>query len=1202
MSIVDGNQAAAEVAYRINEVIAIYPITPSSPMGEWSDQWNSERRKNIWGAIPDVIEMQSEGGAAGALHGALQAGALGTTFTASQGLLLMIPNMYKIAGELTAAVIHVAARTLATHALSIFGDHSDVMSTRSTGFAFLASNSVQEASDFACIAQAASLESRVPFLHFFDGFRTSHEVNMIEPLSDDDLGVMIDENFVRQHRQRALSPDRPVLRGTAQNPDVFFQAREACNPYYLACPTIVQDVMDRFAERTRRTYQLFDYYGAPDAERLMILMGSGVGAAEEAVDRMRQAGEKVAILKVRLYRPFAADRFLQAIPRTVKSIAVLDRTKEPGALGEPLYQDVLTTYMERFATKPGTATPRVIGGRYGLSSKEFTPAMVKAVFDELKKPEARNHFTVGIVDDVTHSSLAYDPEFSTEDPRTIRALFYGLGSDGTVGANKNSIKIIGKGTDNYAQGYFVYDSKKAGAVTVSHVRFGPDPIRSTYLISKANFVACHQFQFLDRIDVLTAAENGATFLLNTPFGPREIWNHVPKQVQETIIRKKLRFFVIDGYSVARAAGMGTRINTIMQTCFFAISGVLPREQAIAAIKTAISDTYGKRGEAVVQKNFAAVDQALAHLHEVKVPATASSTFDMLPAVSAQAPEFVRDVLGTIITGNGDSLPVSALPIDGTFPTGTAMWEKRNIAQEIPVWDEALCIQCGKCVLVCPHAVIRAKVYDSSLLGNKPATFKSAKPKWRDFDTMQYSLQVAPEDCTGCKLCVEVCPAKSKSEVKHKALNMAPQAPLRQPESENWEFFLSLPEIGRERLAHAQVKDSQLLEPLFEFSGACAGCGETPYLKLLTQLFGDRLMIGNATGCSSIYGGNLPTTPYTKNLNGRGPAWSNSLFEDNAEFGLGMRLAVDQQNHYARELLAQMNGQLGEALIRGLLEADQTKETGIAEQRKRVAELKQKLRGVNTRAARGLLQVADNLVRKSVWLVGGDGWAYDIGFGGLDHVLGSGRNVNVLVLDTEVYSNTGGQMSKATPRGAVAKFATGGKHTAKKDLAMEAVSYGYVYVARVAMGANDTHTIKAFLEAEAHNGPSLIIAYSHCIAHGYDMSFGLDQQKKAVLSGYWPLMRYNPALRSEGKNPFLLDSKAPSIPLKQYAYQEARYTMLLRSDPQAARELLKLAQDDVERQWRVYSNRAAMGGRADSPCIAPIESESTPETITKGEEE
>ena len=1199
MSIVDGNEAASSVAYRLNEVIAIYPITPSSPMGEWSDQWNSEKKKNIWGAIPDVIEMQSEGGAAGALHGALQGGCLGTTFTASQGLLLMIPNMYKIAGELTAATIHVAARTLATHALSIFGDHSDVMSTRATGFALLASNSVQEASDFACIAQLATLESRIPFLHFFDGFRTSHEVNMIHGLSDDDLRALVDDRFVLQHRERSLSPDRPVLRGTAQNPDVFFQAREACNPFYLACPTIVQDVMDRFAKRTGRAYHLFDYYGAADAERLVMLMGSGIGAAEEAIDALGQAGEKVGLLKVRLFRPFAAEDFLEAIPQTVKAIAVLDRTKEPGALGEPLYQDVLTAYMEKHATRGGTI-PRVIGGRYGLSSKEFTPAMVKAVLEELRKSQPKNHFTVGIVDDVTHTSLKYDPEFSTEDPRTVRALFYGLGSDGTVGANKNSIKIIGKGTSNYAQGYFVYDSKKAGAVTVSHLRFGPDPIRSTYLISKANFVACHQFQFLDRIDVLAAAEPGATFLLNAPFGPGKIWNHVPRQVQETIIRKKLRFFVIDGYSVARAAGMASRINTIMQTCFFAISGVLPREQAIAAIKKAIQDTYGKRGEAVVQKNFAAVDQALVHLHEVNLPAAVSATFDMLPAVSPQAPRFVRKVLGTIITGNGDALPVSAMPVDGTFPTGTAMWEKRNIAKEIPVWDEELCIQCGKCVLVCPHAVIRAKVYDSSLLNSKtPATFKTAKPRWREFETMRYSLQVAPEDCTGCKLCVEVCPAKSKTEVKHKALNMAPQAPLRQPESENWEFFLSLPEMNRERISHSQVKDSQLLEPLFEFSGACAGCGETPYLKLLTQLFGDRLMIGNATGCSSIYGGNLPTTPYSKNKGGCGPTWSNSLFEDNAEFGLGMRLAVDQQNHYARELLARMSGQLGAMLTEGLLQADQTKETGITAQRARVAELKAKLQSLGTADALALLMVADSLVRKSVWLVGGDGWAYDIGFGGLDHVLGSGRNVNVLVLDTEVYSNTGGQMSKATPRAAVAKFATAGKRNSKKDLAMEAVSYGSVYVARVAMGANDSHTVKAFLEAEAHDGPSLIIAYSHCIAHGFDMSLGLEQQKKAVLSGYWPLMRYNPALRVEGKNPFLLDSKAPSISLKQYAYQEARYTMLLRSDPGAARELLQLAQDDVEREWRVYANRAAMSGRSETPRIAPQEPDSAPEAVKKG---
>jgi pyruvate-ferredoxin/flavodoxin oxidoreductase len=1202
MSIVDGNEAAASVAYRLNEVIAIYPITPSSPMGEWSDQWNSERKKNIWGAIPDVIEMQSEGGAAGALHGALQAGALGTTFTASQGLLLMIPNMYKIAGELTSAVIHVAARTLATHALSIFGDHSDVMAARATGFAMLASNSVQEASDLACIAQAATLESRIPFLHFFDGFRTSHEVGIIEPLSDDDLRAVVDDKFIRQHRERAMSPDRPVLRGTAQNPDVFFQAREACNPFYRACPTIVQDVMDRFGKRTGRHYHLFDYYGPADAERLIILMGSGAGAAEEAVDALQKQGEKVGLLKVRLFRPFAADAFLAAIPKTVKSIAVLDRTKEPGSLGEPLYQDVLNVYMERYAANSSAGIPRVIGGRYGLSSKEFTPAMVKAVFDELKKSEPKNHFTVGINDDVTHTSLSYDPDFSTEDPRTVRALFYGLGSDGTVGANKNSIKIIGKGTDNYAQGYFVYDSKKAGAVTVSHLRFGPDPIRSTYLISRANFVACHQFQFLDRIDVLAAAEDKATFLLNSPFGAEEIWGHIPRQVQETILKKKLRFYVIDAHKVARDAGMGGRTNTIMQTCFFAISDVLPREEAIAAIKKAIFDTYGKRGDAVVQKNYAAVDRALAHLNEVKIPDRVTALFDMLPAVSPQAPLFVRNVLGTIVTGNGDSLPVSAMPIDGTFPTGTARWEKRNIAKEIPVWDADLCIQCGKCVLVCPHAVIRAKVYDSTQLQHSPLTFKSAKPRWREFESLRYTLQVAPEDCTGCRLCVEICPAKSKSEVKHKAINMEEQAPLRQPESVNWDFFLSLPEFDRHKLSHTQVKDAQLLEPLFEFSGACAGCGETPYIKLLTQLFGDRLLIANATGCSSIYGGNLPTTPYASNAAGRGPSWSNSLFEDNAEFGLGMRLAVDQQAEYARELVSRLSGQLGDELVKGLLEADQSKETGIEAQRKRVHELKKKLDGLASPEAYGLMPIADGLVRRSVWLVGGDGWAYDIGFGGLDHVLGSGRNVNVLVLDTEVYSNTGGQMSKATPRAAVAKFASGGKHTGKKDLAMEAVSYGSVYVARVAMGGSDTHTVKAFQEAEAHDGPSLIIAYSHCIAHGYDMSMGLEQQKKAVLSGYWPLMRYNPALRLEGKNPFQLDSKAPSISLKQYAYQEARYTMLVRSDPEAARELLKMAQDDVERQWRVYANRAAMAGRSESPHIAPVEPETAPAPVKKGGEE
>ncbi|MGZ9082355.1 MAG: pyruvate:ferredoxin (flavodoxin) oxidoreductase [Rhodoplanes sp.] len=1201
-TIVDGNEAAASVAYRLSEVVAIYPITPSSPMGEWADQWMADGAKNIWGTVPDVIEMQSEGGAAGALHGALQGGALATTFTASQGLLLMIPNMYKIAGELTSAVIHVAARTLATHALSIFGDHSDVMATRQTGFALLAANSVQEAHDFALISQAAALESRVPFLHFFDGFRTSHEVNLISELSDDDLHAMIDDNLVRAHRERAMSPNRPILRGTAQNPDVFFQAREAINPFYRACPTIVQNVMDRFAQRTGRAYRLFDYYGAPDAERVVILMGSGAGAAEETVEVLQARGEKVGMLKVRLFRPFAAETFLAALPRTVKSIAVLDRTKEPGAIGEPLYQDVLSVYAERIACGVATSMPRVIGGRYGLSSKEFTPAMVKGVFDELNKAEQKNHFTVGIQDDVSHTSLDFDPDFSTEHPRTVRALFYGLGSDGTVGANKNSIKIIGKGTDSWIQGYFVYDSKKAGSVTVSHLRFGPDPIRSTYLISKANFIACHQSQFLNKIDMLAAAEQGATFLLNTPHGPNEVWEHLPREAQDAIIRKKLKVYVIDGYAAAREAGMGNRINTIMQTCFFAISGVLPRDEAIKAIKKAIEDTYGKRGAAAVQKNFAAVDTTLARLHEVRVPDQVSSTFEILPPVPARAPTFVRDVLGTMIAGKGDTLPVSAMPIDGTFPTATAQWEKRNIAQQIPVWDEKLCIQCGKCVLVCPHSVIRAKVYNAEHLTGAPETFKSTKPKWREFESQRYTLQVSPEDCTGCRLCVEICPAKSKSEVKHKAINMEAQGPLREPESANWDFFLKIPDSDRDHLRHNLVKDVQLLEPLFEFAGACAGCGETPYIKLLTQLFGDRLMIANATGCTSIYGGNLPTTPYAQNAEGRGPTWSNSLFEDNAEFGLGMRLAVDKQMQFARELVVRVNGQLGDVLVKGLLEGDQSTEVGIDEQRGRVVELKQKLAEIKTPEAQALLAVADGLVRKSVWILGGDGWAYDIGFGGLDHVLGAGRNVNVLVMDTEVYSNTGGQMSKATPRAAVAKFATGGKRTGKKDLAMEALSYGYVYVAKVAMGGNDAHTVNAFLEAEAHEGPSIIIAYSHCIAHGYDMSMGLNQQKNAVLSGYWPLMRYNPGLREQGKNPFQLDSKAPSIPFRQYAYNEARYTMLVRSNPLAARELLKMAQDDVERQWRVYSNRAAMPGRAATPDIAPREAEDASDQTNLGGDE
>jgi pyruvate-ferredoxin/flavodoxin oxidoreductase len=1178
MVTLDGNEAAAWVAYRLNEVIAIYPITPSSNMGEWADQWMSERKPNLWGVVPRVVEMQSEGGAAGALHGAVQTGALGTTFTASQGLLLMIPNMFKIAGELTPAVIHVAARSVAAQALSIFGDHSDVMATRQTGFAMLASDSVQEAMDFAAIAQATTLESRVPFLHFFDGFRTSHEVAKVTPLDDDELRALVDEKFVRAHRARALSPDHPFIRGTAQNPDVFFQARESCNPFYRACPAIVESVMERFARITGRAYRLFDYVGAPDAERIVVLMGSAAGAAEEAIDRLNAAGESAGLLKVRLYRPFSVEAFSAAVPQSARSIAVLDRTKEPGSAGEPLYTDVVTAINEG----PRAGRVRVIGGRYGLSSKEFTPAMAKAVFDELKKAQPKNHFTVGIVDDVTHTSLDFDSAFSTEDPGTVRALFYGLGADGTVGANKNSIKIIGEDTSNYAQGYFVYDSRKSGSMTVSHLRFGPRPIRSTYLITRANFVACHQFQFLERVDVLKHAEPGAVFLLNSPFGPDDVWNRLPRRAQQQIIEKKLRFYVIDAYTVAREAGMGGRINTIMQTCFFAISGVLPREQAIAAIKESIRKTYGKRGEAVVEKNFAAVDNALEHLREVRVPERVIAVFDLLPPVPAQAPDFVRGVLGRIIAGEGDSLPVSSMPNDGTYPTGTARWEKRNIAQEIPVWDERLCIQCGKCVLVCPHAVIRAKVYEPWLLEKAPPAWKSAAARWKEYGQMKYTLQVAPEDCTGCSLCVEVCPAKSKTEVRHKAINMAPQAPLRETEAVNWSFFLSIPEFGREKLSHTQVKDIQLLEPLFEFSGACAGCGETPYVKLLTQLFGDRACIANATGCSSIYGGNLPTTPYSANAEGRGPAWSNSLFEDNAEFGLGMRLAIDKQADYARELVGKLAETIGPRLSEELLGADQGSETGIAAQRQRVCHLRQRLADAGSSEARELLAVADALVRKSVWIVGGDGWAYDIGYGGLDHVLASGANVNLLVLDTEVYSNTGGQMSKSTPRGAVAKFAAGGKPAPKKDLALMAMSYGNVYVARVAMGGNDMQTVKAFLEAEAFPGPSLIIAYSHCIAHGYDLAKGLEQQKGAVLSGHWPLMRYNPALVAEGKNPLQLDSRPPSIPLKQYAYNETRYTMLAHSDPEGAKELLREAQDDVQKRWKLYEYWAQMPSNGSQP--------------------
>jgi pyruvate-ferredoxin/flavodoxin oxidoreductase len=1178
MVTIDGNEATAYVAHKLSEVIAIYPITPSSSMGEFADEWSATKQTNIWGTIPMVVEMQAEGGAAGAVHGALQTGSLTTTFTASQGLLLMIPNMYKIAGELTSAVFHVSARSVAAQALSIFGDHSDVMATRATGFALLASNSVQEAQDMALIAHASTLEARVPFLHFFDGFRTSHEVNKIEQLTTEDLRAMIDDKLVQAHRARGLSPDHPVIRGTAQNPDVFFQARETVNPYYTACPDIVQKAMDKFASLVGRQYHLFDYIGAPDAERVIVLMGSGAETAGETAAFLASQGEKVGVIKVHLYRPFSIKHFVEALPSTVKNIAVLDRTKEPGATGEPLYQDVVASLSEGMARGE---QPHVIGGRYGLSSKEFTPAMVKGVYDEMLKDAPKNHFTIGIVDDVTNTSLDYDPNYHIEMPETVRCVFWGLGSDGTVGANKNSIKIIGEETDNYAQGYFVYDSKKSGSVTISHLRFGPKSIHAPYQIGQANFVACHQFSFLERFDILKFASPGAVFLLNSIYGPDEVWDQLPIETQKAIIAKNLRFYVIDANDVAQRTGMGGRINTIMQTCFFAISGVLPRELAIAEIKHAIEKTYGKRGEAVVKRNFEAVDNALANLHEVKVPDKATSTLSRRLAVPAEAPEFVRDVLGTMIALEGDSLPVSALPADGTYPTGTTQWEKRNITLEIPVWEPDICIQCGKCVFVCPHAVIREKVYEPSYLENAPESWLSTKARWKEFPEMQYTLAVSPEDCTGCGLCIEVCPAKDKRQVGRKAINMAPQPPIRERENANWNYFNMLPEVDRTQISIKSVKNSQLLEPLFEFSGACAGCGETPYIKLLTQLFGDHIVVANATGCSSIYGGNLPTTPWTKNKDGRGPAWSNSLFEDNAEFGLGMRLTVDKQTEYARELLPKFASTLGGQLVDGLLNADQSSEAGIKAQRERVTMLKQRLQGVDDPAARDLLSLADILARKSVWILGGDGWAYDIGYGGLDHVLASGRNVNVLVLDTEVYSNTGGQASKSTPRAAVAKFAAKGKDVPKKDLGMIAMAYGYVYVARVAMGASDQQTLNAFLEADAYDGPSLIIAYSHCIAHGFDLRKGLEQQKLAVQAGAWPLYRYNPALAAEGKNPLSIDSKEPTISLDKYAYNETRYRMLLQSDEQRAEKLLKLAQKDVKGRWDLYRQMAAMHYNGDN---------------------
>ena len=1174
---VDGNEAVANVAYQVSEVAGIYPITPSSPMGEWADQWMSEGRPNIWGSVPLVVEMQSEAGAAGAVHGALQSGSLVTTFTASQGLLLMIPNMLKIAGELTPAVFHISARTLATHALSIFGDHGDVMAARSTGFAMLASGSVQETQDMALIAHAATLESRIPFMHFFDGFRTSHEVNRIEELLPEDIRAMIDDELVFAHRQRAMSPDRPIIRGTAQNPDVFFQAREACNPFYEACPAIVQKAMDKFASITGRQYNLFDYVGAPDADRVIMLMGSGAEAAVETVEYLVAKGEKIGAVIVRLYRPFAADAFLSALPASVKTIAVLDRTKEPGAGGDPMFLDVAAAVTEAImeGTAPFKDMPKVVGGRYGLSSKEFTPAMIKGVFDHLKEEKPMKRFTVGINDDVSKNSIAYDPSFSTEHAETVRAIFYGLGADGTVGANKNSIKIIGEDAGYCAQGYFVYDSRKSGAMTTSHLRFGPKPIKSTYLITRANFIACHQFSFMEKLNVLKCAEPGATFLLNSIYGPDEIWNQLPRTAQREIIEKKIKFYVINGFDVARQAGMGGRINTVMQTCFFYISGVLPQEQAITAIKDAIKKTYGKRGEAIVQKNWAAVDMSVEHLYEVKVPDEATSSFDLRQPVPDHAPEFVREFTAEILAENGENLPVSKMPVDGTFPVGTTKWEKRNIALEIPSWDPDVCIQCGKCAMVCPHAVIRSKIVEPDALEDAPEGFKSAKARWKNFADKRFVLQIAPEDCTGCTLCVQTCPAKNKEEVKLRAVNMVKQAPIRERERACWDFFLELPEVDRNQLNHSAVKDVQLLQPLFEFNGACAGCGETPYVKLMSQLFGDRLYIGNATGCSSIYGGNLPTTPWAPNAEGRGPTWSNSLFEDAAEFSMGMRVTVDKQNQYARELVKRLESAIGGDLAAALLTADQSDEAGIFAQRERVAALKKKLANNDSPEAKGLLHVADFLVRKSVWALGGDGWAYDIGYGGLDHVIASGLNINLFAMDTEVYSNTGGQCSKATPRGAVAKFAAGGKPAGKKDLGLIAMTYGNVYVAHVAMGANDAHTVKAFREAEAYNGPALIIAYCHCIAHGYNLAMGLDQQKAAVQSGHWPLFRYNPDLTKEGKNPFQLDSKAPTVALEDYIYNETRYKMLSLSQPELAKRLLKEAQGDVATRWQLYTYLANM---------------------------
>ncbi|MBL7731630.1 MAG: pyruvate:ferredoxin (flavodoxin) oxidoreductase, partial [Chitinophagaceae bacterium] len=1148
---IDGNEAAAYVAYRINEVCAIYPITPSSTMAELADEWASKGVTNIWGNVPDVIEMQSEGGAAGTVHGALQTGSLTTTFTASQGLMLMLPNMYKIAGELTPAVFHVAARSLAAQGLSIFGDHQDVMAARTTGFAMLCSASVQEAHDFALIAQAATLKARIPVVHFFDGFRTSHEVNKLELISDDILKAMIPDKLVIAHRSRGMNPEHPFIRGTAQNPDVYFQGRETVNSFYNAMPGIMEKAMNEFAILTGRQYRLFEYTGAPDAEQLIIIMGSGSETVEETVKALNLSGKKTGVITVRLYRPFSVAHFIKAIPASVKSIAVLDRTKEAGATGEPLYQDVLAALVEALQKGDITSLPKITGGRYGLSSKEFTPAMVKAVYDELNKPHPPNGFTIGINDDVTFTSLAYDPSFTLDESSWRQGLFFGLGADGTVGANKNTIKIIGENTDLYAQGYFVYDSKKSGARTVSHLRFGPQPIRAPYLISKADFIACHQFNFTEKVEMLSFAAPGATFLLNSPWDKNEVWDKLPATMQQQIVDKQLKFYVIDATTVARDTGMSSRINTIMQTCYFALSGVLPREEAITQIKKAIEKTYFKKGQKVIDQNFRAVDATLEHLNEVPYTSKITGATLTQQTVSSKAPAFVQEVTAIMMAGHGDELPVSKMTVDGTYPSGTTRWEKRNISDLVPVWEPGTCIQCGNCAYVCPHSVIRAKLYHKDYLAKAPDGFKSAPVNARGFPETMYSLQVYLEDCTGCNLCVEACPAIDTVNRDRKAINMAEKEPILNQEIANIDHFENIPWSDRSRIDFSTVHGAQFLEPLFEFSGACAGCGETPYLKLLSQLFGDRLLVANATGCSSIYGGNLPTTPWSVNKEGRGPAWNNSLFEDNAEFGLGMRITADKQLSMARQYLEELKPSLGESFVDEILKAPQQLESEIVKQRERVIILKQKLEALTAAKATHLLSVADQLVRRSVWLVGGDGWAYDIGYGGLDHALASGRNINILVLDTEVYSNTGGQSSKATPAAATAKFAAGGKASGKKDLAMQAISYGNVYVARVAFGANPQQTLLAMREAEAYEGPSLILAYSHCIAHGYDMKDGLGQQHKAVSSGHWPLLRYNPMLRKKNQNPFVLDSPRPTLPLKDYVYNELRYKVLTITNPEGA---------------------------------------------------